>query len=313
MNKYYNPFKGKTVKENGEYVFGIYVNKVPIFGLYLETEEEFIKELEIKAKSKFKLENDSENYVQYLRMFYFIVLDKYINKFGEPITQKDRYNMEKYISKSCLNRLRDLSRSMKSKISYYDRELQQIVIHNIISLDKIKETYKDTFYFDSIEYEIYSKEKMKNYNVFSDWFNENKENILTKKQLQYLRDGSVVSEKNKKTIEKNIVKRLDRAYSNLSIEQCKIMVLQNKIKILDDILDSDNSEEFLKKIVKNLEEEWLVEILYSMDIKYCRIISNSVKGKYTQNKKDIYEISKTIISIIDVYEKNINLIIKNKK
>lgn len=314
MNKYYNPFKGKTVKEDGEYVLGMYVNRIPIYGLYLETEEEFIKELEIKAKAKFKLENDAENYVQNLRMYYFIVLDKYIEKFGFPTTDKDKRNMEKYISKGCLNKLKDLSRTMKSKISYYDEELQQVIIHNLLSLDKIKESYKDTFYFDSIEYEIYSKERMANYNAFNEWLNENKHEILTKKQIQYLSDGSVVSDKNKRTIERNILKRLDREYSNLSIEQCKEMVYKNKIKILEEILFSFNNEDFYKNIIKYLDEEdWLLEVLYSMDIEYCKIITNATKGIYNNDTKNTYMISKKILEIIKQYEEKCLILEKNKE
>lgn len=304
MEKYYNPFKEKTVKENDEYVLGLYVNRVPIYGLYIEGEEKFVKELEIKAKAKFKLECDAENFAQQVRVYYYIVLDKYLEKFGEPKNDEDKHNMEKYISKGCLNKLRDLSRCMKSKTSYYDLELEQVVFNSVISLDNAKELSKENFFIDNLEYTICSKEKEKHYSEFGLWFDRIKGEILTKKQLEYLNDSTVVSDKNKKTIEKNIIKRIDRNYSDISIRECKIFEVRRKIRLLEEILDSDTNKEFLFKIVSVLDDEdWLVEELYSLEFNLCKNLTDATKGVYTNDKKSIYKISQKIICKIEELEK----------
>ena len=38
MEKYYNPFKVKMVKDGDEYTLGMYVDRVPVFGLYVDGE-----------------------------------------------------------------------------------------------------------------------------------------------------------------------------------------------------------------------------------------------------------------------------------
>ena len=297
MEKYYNPFKMKTVKDKDEYTLGMYVNRIPVFGLYIDGEEDFIKELEIKAKAKFKLENDSENYAQQVRMYYYVVLDKYIDKFGEPETDKQKKDMVKYVSKGALNKLRDLSRSMKNKICYYDKEKEEVVFHTLTSLNSMLEYTKNEDILDGLDYMIHSDDAKENYSIFARWFDLNKNDVLTKKQLEYLEDNNTVSSnKNKKAIEQNIVRRIDRRYSDLSIKDCYLMDLNHKKSIVEDILNSEDEKEFFINIVNNLNEDWLLEQLYSMDMDICKTITNATKGIYEKNK-NIYKICDKIIEI----------------
>lgn len=212
IHKYYNPFYKKPILDNSEYVEGLYVDRKPIHGIYLEPiSNTLLSDLEIKAKAKFKLERDSENYCQEVRFHYFKMLDKYIEKFGIPTNEKDELHMKNYVAKGCLNELKNLSKKMKSNISYYDEEKGEFIIQKLISIgskDKFGEISLDT-----LEYDIYNK----NINIanccndFQNWFNKNKSSILTKKQLDYLEDSTVVDYSNKCRIEKNIRKRVDLA------------------------------------------------------------------------------------------------------
>lgn len=294
MEKYYNPFREKTVKENDDYVLGLYVNRVPVFGLYIEGKENFIKDLEIKSKGKFKLECDPENYAQEVRTHYYTMLDKYISKFGEPESEEKEKEMISYICKGCLNKLKDLARGMKGKVSYYDKEKEDFVMISLMSLERCKESEA---LFDSMEYMIFAQNDSNenSYNDFSNWFNNNKESLLTKKQIDYLNDSTVVDRSNQKKIEKNIVKRIDRKYSDLTIRECKKMELERKINLIDGILDSDTSTEMLKKIVGVMDsEDWLLKSLYSAELETCKLLTDATKGHFYKNKKT-HEISTILI------------------
>ena len=80
--------------------------------------------------------------------------------------------------------------------------------------------------------------------------------------------------KNKKAIEQNIVRRIDRRYSDLSIKDCYLMDLNHKKSIVEDILNSEDEKEFFINIVNNLNEDWLLEQLYSMDMDICKTKKN---------------------------------------
>ena len=135
MNNYYNPFNEKTILDNGEYSQGTYVDRKPICGVYLEVRKgTLLFDLEIKAKAKFKLEKDPENYCQEVRFHYFKMLDKYIDKFGEPVNKQDELHTKNYIAKGCLNELKNLAKKMKSNTSYYDDEKGEFIIQKLVSI-----------------------------------------------------------------------------------------------------------------------------------------------------------------------------------
>lgn len=282
MDNYYNPFIIKTVFENGEYVPGIYVNRVPIHGFYIEAKKDTLMfDLEIKAKAKFKLERDPENYCQEVRMHYFRILYKYIDKFGEPNNESDELHMRNYIAKGCLNELKNLAKKMKSNTSYYDDEKGEFVIQKIISIGG--EDKNNEISLETLEYEIFNRNES-NVNCYSDfaiWFNREKHNILTKRQLNFLDNPSIVDNTNRKKIEKNIRKRIDIKYSNISINDCRIYELDRKLNVLDNILNKNRNIDILKNIAKVIDnEEWLIEELYSIDLDTCKLITDAINGFY---------------------------------
>ena len=197
---------------------------------------------------------------------------------------------------------------MKNKLCYYDKEKEEVVFHTLMSLSHIIDYTKNENIVDSIDYMIHSTQPTESYNLFAKWFEVNKNDILTKKQLEYLRDNNTVSSnKNKRAIEQNIIRRVDRKYSDLSIDDCKLMDLTYKKNILEDILNSKDNVEFLTKITKALDEDWLLEELYSMDMSICKIITDATKGKYDNSRK-IYTICQKIIEINDKIDKLIESI-----
>lgn len=298
LEEYYNPFSIKTILEGKEYTYGTYFDRIATPGYYLEAKPNtLMSDLEHKAKAKFKLENDPESYVQEVRISYFKMLDKFINNHGEPKDEKDECYMKNYIARGCLDELKDLAKKMKSNTYYLDTKLGEYIVQKLINIGD--NDGKSTLSIETLEYEIHNKnESMTDcYNEFAEWFNNEKHNILTKKQIAYLGDPSIVTNKNKKTIEKNINKRIDQKYSNLSITECKEYNLNRKIKILNDILDCKDDKSMLKMIVDNIKTEmWFEDFIYDVNFDTITYISDYIDGFYYEDKPKIYNITNILVN-----------------
>lgn len=304
MNNYYNPFNEKTILDNGEYSQGTYVDRKPICGVYLEVRKgTLLFDLEIKAKAKFKLEKDPENYCQEVRFHYFKMLDKYIDKFGEPVNKQDELHMKNYIAKGCLNELKNLAKKMKSNTSYYDDEKGEFIIQKLVSIGSKDRSGEISL--DTLEYDIHNRHET-NVNCYSDfgvWFNNYKTSILTKKQLDYLDDPSIVDYSNKSKIEKNIRKRIDLAYHDLTVKDCRNYELLRKIKLLERLLSYNTNIDMVKGIVNVMDDEpWLLEELYSSDIDVCRMITDFVNCFFYDDKVISRKISEILIKKIKEFE-----------
>lgn len=304
MNNYYNPFNEKTILDNGEYSQGTYVDRKPICGVYLEARKDtLLFDLEIKAKAKFKLEKDPENYCQEVRFHYFKMLDKYIDKFGEPVNKQDELHMKNYIAKGCLNELKNLAKKMKSNTSYYDDEKGEFIIQKLVSIGSKDRSGEISL--DTLEYDIHNRHET-NVNCYSDfgvWFNNYKTSILTKKQLDYLDDPSIVDYSNKSKIEKNIRKRIDLAYHDLTVKDCRNYELLRKSKLLERLLSYNTNIDMVKGIVNVMDDEpWLLEELYSSDIDVCRMITDFVNCFFYDDKVISRKISGILIKKIKEFE-----------
>lgn len=304
MSNYYNPFNEKTILDNGEYSQGTYVDRKPICGVYLEARKgTLLFDLEIKAKAKFKLEKDPENYCQEVRFHYFKMLDKYIDKFGEPVNKQDELHMKNYIAKGCLNELKNLAKKMKSNTSYYDDEKGEFIIQKLVSIGSKDRSGEISL--DTLEYDIHNRHET-NVNCYSDfgvWFNNYKTSILTKKQLDYLDDPSIVDYSNKSKIEKNIRKRIDLAYHDLTVKDCRNYELLRKINLLERLLSYNTNIDMVKGIVNVMDDEpWLLEELYSSDIDVCRMITDFVNCFFYDDKVISRKISGILIKKIKEFE-----------
>lgn len=76
---------------------------------------------------------------------------------------------------------------------------------------------------------------------FTDWFNNEKENFLTRKQLQFIEDDSAVESKNKSSYKKRIYNRTTKAYEEqFKCDNSRINEIRTNIKLIEDILESDD-------------------------------------------------------------------------
>lgn len=289
----------RTIKEKNEYTPGYYHNKKPIHGYYVYAKKGSLMErLEIYAKSKFKLEKDPENYEQEARLLLWMALDEYYDTFGEDVEDEE---VKSWVYKVVTRKLMDMARTMKSNNSYYDTEKREFIINDIMyfqddgndddfdmqdKLNMYVEEYRRTLMQESHSY-------------FKLWLNENKSKILTKKQIGYL-DGEIfIADKNKSGIHKNIVKRIDKFFTEESIDTYKKTKLKNKANVIDSILDARDEQELVKifKIVVE-ENEWIEEEVYKLSFDTCKNITSLRNNKInTLPKKNIYEICDCLIKI----------------
>lgn len=307
IKEYYNPFHVKTILEGNEYTYGTYFDRIATPGFYLEAKKDtLLEDLEHKAKAKFKLENDPECYVQEVRISYFKMLDKFVKKHGEPKTIEDENYMKNYIARGCLDDLKNLAKKMKSNTYYFDDKIGEFIVQELINIGNNDNSHMVTI--ETLEYEIHNKNEtmIDCYNEFAEWFNNEKHNILTNKQIAYLDDPSTIDFKNKNKIERRIRKRIDEKYSNLSISECKKYNLNRRIKILNKILDCEDDISMLELIVDKIKtEEWFEDFIYDVDFDTITYISDYMDGFYYEDKPKIYNITSVIVEKLNELENKI--------
>lgn len=307
IKEYYNPFNIKTILEGKEYTYGTYFDRIATPGFYLEAKKDtLLADLEHKAKAKFKLENDPESYVQEVRISYYRMLDKFIKKHGEPGTVKKENYMKNYIARGCLDDLKNLAKKMKSNTYYFDDKIGEFIVQELINIGNDDNNHTVTI--ETLGYDIHNRNEtmVECYNEFAEWFNNEKYKILTKKQIEYLNDPSIVTNKNKRTMEKNIRKRIDQNYSNLFIGECKKYNLDRKVKTLNDILDCKDDLSMLRIIANKIKtEEWFEDFIYDVDFDTITYISDYINGFYYEDKTKIYNITNVIINKLNELKNNI--------
>lgn len=116
-------------------------------------------------------------------------------------------------------------------------------------------------------------------NPFVKWFNENKENILTKQQLEFINaDGIGYNKDNAYHFRKNIAKRVLNKFAALhSTSNLKEVELNNDIEILEELL----SKNFYNALKQNIDEDVVVDIIYSnrTTIEDKKNITSFINGK----------------------------------
>lgn len=76
---------------------------------------------------------------------------------------------------------------------------------------------------------------------FTDWFNNEKENFLTRKQLLFIEDDSAIESKNKSSYKKRIYNRTTKAYEEqFKCDDSRINEIKTNIRLIEDILESDD-------------------------------------------------------------------------
>lgn len=290
-----------TVKDNeGEngYSPGVYVNRIPTYGYKLRAKKDsFLEQLEIKAKGKFKLENDAENYVQEVRLILAEAISKYYSTYGHD--SHDEEGMKKWIYTVVNRKLIDMAKGLKSGNSFYDSRKGEYIINQIEYFGQGKQDSEILeSYVNNINKSIMESSK----NDFIEWFEDNKKDILTNKQVQYLENDNVdINPKNIKTLHKNIIKRVDRAYHSLSIEENKERKLALKLSIINSLMECESLDQFNDVIIKVCVEDeidFINDYIYEeLEFKDCKEFTSVLKEEKKISKDIYYKIFNILINL----------------
>lgn len=289
----------KTVKDPNEesgYALGCYIDRITLYGYYLKAKKgSLLERIENLAVTKFQLENDSENFRQLARLQFWLSVQKYYDRFGFDENVKP----DGFIYTDVRYKLMDIAKLAKSNVSVCDRSTGKYHINKIESyekkfieeIDKIRNQKDERFIS-----ELYGNTEEDEYmNEFRKWLNENMDNILTKKQADYLRGDFIVNDVSSVwRLNKNIASRVEKAYAQSKAREERIRKLNKRLKNIQDVLDFTNEDEFIKNIIK-LEKNksgLLVEIYEDLSIGYSKILTNIIhsKGENRANKDFYYDI-----------------------
>ena len=279
-------------------------------GYYLKAKKGSLLEgLEIFAKSKFKLEKDAENYVQEARIETYLALNEYYNNVGSEDDSDE--DVSAWVYKVVTNRLKNLSMSLKSSVSYYDWEKGEYIINNIIYLDKRNED--DTEDHLEVIMEIDNIKHAENAkSEFKIWLENNKTNCLTKKQIGYLNGEVVINDKgNESRMKQKILKRIDKQFHDDYILENKCNKLINQLEEIKKISLLYDENEIAAELIRldSLEKEYVIDdILYeNLDFEDCRNLTRVLNGETIEDLKFFTRIMQILIK----KEKNILDKLKN--
>ena len=110
---------------------------------------------------------------------------------------------------------------------------------------------------------------------FIKWFNENKADFLTRKQLQFIEDPSIVNEKNHSSFKKRIYNNTIEAFQEqFDSDNERVNQLESQIKTIEKILDS---KDFVKTYIKFRDKHYIIDAITT---------HVSMKDMQSFNKKD---------------------------
>lgn len=121
--------------------------------------------------------------------------------------------------------------------------------------------------FDSCEYneEILNSEGFTSEDVEKDavffikWFNENKQDFLTKKQMQFINNPNTVNEKNHASFRRRIYKSTLTAFQEqFTNDDNRINQLESQIQTIEKILDS---KDFVKTYKKYQDKSYVIDAI----------------------------------------------------
>ena len=146
------------------------------------------------------------------------------------------------------------------------------------------------------------------HNAFSRWFLNNKENILTQKQLKYLNNPNIVDSRNRARINKTIANRVIVKYEEEMMMNNKELELTNNINILEDIVEGN----LVKGLRRYQNNDFLIETLIDKRIKEdeYKLITKAIK-----EEMDFLPLDLTIklLLILDLKKSKLMYILKSRK
>ena len=154
-------------------------------------------------------------------------------------------------------------------------------------------------------------------NVFVQWFKENAEFILTKKQLDWL-NGDIIIDGMSSVwrIRKNICKKVEKAYSEDKIKTEKIKKLNKYQKSIDYLLDFEDEEDLKVRLCKMSSRKdgiIIIDLYKGIDMIYCETLTSLINSSADELKdiecsKDFYY---EVIDILISKEQQTQELIKN--
>lgn len=280
-----------TIQDSDEYVPGVYNSKngaknMGCNGFYLQAVDgSVLKRAEIFTSKKFQLENDYENYIQDARFELWLSIQKYYDKFGDDYDRKP----DGWIYKDLQYKMMDKAKLAKSNVSICDRKTGKYHINTIESFeqkfieenDKLKNQKDERFL--SMLYNIPVDDEFmehKSTNKFIQWFKENAEYILTKKQLDWLNGDIIVNDiSGIWRLRKNICKKTEKAYSEDTVKSEKISRLNKYLKTITYLLEFKDEEDLKLRLYKmsNRKEGVIILDLYkSLNLKDCEMLTTII-------------------------------------
>lgn len=278
-----------------------------VYGYYIRAKKDtLLEKVENIARGKFKLEKDPENYTQEARIVLHEKIKEYNEREDKEIVGEE--GLEGYLLKSCQNKLTDIARQSKGTSTKYDSSTGEYLIVNFLSLEA---TDKDGNYIYEEEVtKAVDLRKEESYGKFREWFNENKKYILTKKQLEYLKNPNIIDKKNRSKINRNIISRVEKCFSTGKAKGIEVKKIKNRIDIINSILKNTYDENMILELVEKMKtENWLLEEVYTASFKTCKMVSKACKQHIYISKDGIIEIKNILHELKEFYEE----IIKNKK
>ena len=298
------------IKENDEYVLGIYADRTSLNGFYLKAKKgSLLERVENMFVTKFQLENDIENFRSQARLELWLSINKYYDKFGFD----ENVKADGFLYTDCKYKSMDLAKLAKSNVSVCDRKTGKYHINKIESyekkfiedIDKLKNQRDERFLSELYNGDFTEDE---NINDFRRWLNENMDNILTKKQADYLRGDLIIDDiSGCWRINKNIASRVEKAYAQSRAKEEKVKRLDKQLKSIGYLLDFKDEKDFIDRIVKLNTKNKMNILLYiyeDLSMDSCRILTDIVNKKDAKINVEFYYEVIAILTYKEIEIKN---------
>lgn len=270
--------KEVTVKENDMYVNGRYVDRKPVFGYYTQPiKNSLLDRIEIMAKGKFKLEHDSENYAHEARLLTHLAIEEFLKNNEEY----DKDYLDSWVYKTVKNKLQNKARDMKSNNSNYNRDNNKYEIKDVVSIHKLVENKEEPI----VEY----LEEIKS--PFLIWLENEGKDVLTKKQIDYLKNDLLVNPSNVKSINNRIANKIIKHYGEYQkglFEDRNKVIKNNFINSLIDKINNDCFEEYMcilaseeNPLIDSIIEKIYDELTFEQGKEFAKCL---LEGRCVSNK-----------------------------
>lgn len=160
-----------------------------------------------------------------------------------------------YIIKAITGDIKDRYKIKNTEIADKE-EIEEILFCDLIKGNFNETEIADKLYISNGDYDAKDSDFK-----FNEWFEDNKEDILTKSQLQFLEHTEDYTKQQKYQFNKKMAKRFNKALiQNFYTTNLKKIEVMNRIKVFDSILTSIN---FLNSLKENLDNLLIIDTIYT--------------------------------------------------